>query len=378
MKRELLILLTLLLTLYGRTQTNQVSTTSDRFANDINTIVENAASTFMKDSSRVGLSIGIIKDGKTYTYYYGTSEKGKHLFPTQKTIYEIGSISKTFTGTLLANAIIDRKVKLNDDIRKYLNGNYPNLEYKGQPIKIVHLVTHTAGLPPFLPNRPDIFQHPMDSVPLLLTAIQKNYTKNKLLIDLHKVRLDSIPGFNYKYSNVDAQLVGFILENVYHKSYAELVKKFITTPLSMVHTEVAIKSNRQGQLAKGYSSTGKLMPYMPPLLAPAGGIYSSVEDMLKYMKFHLNQNNSSASLSHQRVFEDTNNFAEGLFWRMNKTTNGKLKIWHTGGTFGFSSYCVLYPEYNIGIILLSNEMDMDSQGQLVSVADKIYESVFSK
>ena len=378
MKGISLIFLTLLLVLHGRTQTIQDNSTTNYLTSGIDAIVKNAASTFMKDPSRVGLSIGIIKDGKTYIYNYGTTEKGKDLLPTQNTIYEIGSISKTFTGTLLAEAILDKKVKLNDDIRKYLNEPYPNLEYEGNPIKIVHLVTHTAGLPQFLPDRPDIFQHSSDSIPLFLTAIQKNYTKDKFLKDLHKIDLDTIPGFNYKYSNVDAQLVGFILENVYHTSYATLIKKFITEPLGMNYTKVAIKDNMQRQLAKGYSATGRLMPYMPPLLAPAGGIYSSVKDMLKYMKFHLNKNSSSATLSHQVVYGDTSNFGEGLFWRMNKTSNGQLKVWHTGGTFGFSSYCVLYPKFNMSIILLSNEMDMDSQGQLVSAADKIFESVFNK
>ncbi len=146
----------------------------------------------------------------------------------------------------------------------------------------------------------------------------------------------------------------------------------------MKHTEVDIKKNMAGRLAKGYSSTGSKMPYMPPLLKLAGGIYSSIPDMMHYMKFHLNKKNAIVNLSHKPTFGDTNNFAIALFWRMNKTSNGKLKIWHTGGTFGFSSYCVLYPEFNMGIILLSNEMDMTSQGELVGVADKIFEAVINK
>ncbi len=280
--------------------------------NPLDTIVKNVASNFMKDPSKMGLSIGILKDGEMFTYNYGTIEKGKELSPTQNTIYEIGSISKTFTGTLLAKAIVDKKVDLDDDIRKYLNEPYPNLEYQGKPVKILHLVTHTAGLPPFLPNRPDLFKHSPDSVPLLLTAVHKNYNKNNFLKDLHTVKLDTTPGFNYKYSNVDAQLVAFILESVYHKPFAALIKEFITSPLHMTRTEVIVKTNQAAQMAKGYSATGKVMPYMPPLMAASGGIYSSIEDMLRHIKYHLNENNAAASLSHRPVYGDTSELCARL------------------------------------------------------------------
>lgn len=378
MKEPFFLFFTLLLALHGRTQNAQSTRTINHLTNEIDAIVNDAASTFMKDTSRVGLSIGIIKDGKAYTFNYGSTEKGKDFLPTNNTIYEIGSISKTFTGTLLAKAIVDKKIKLDDDIRKYLTGSYPNLEYNGKPIKMVHLVNHTSGLPRFLPNKPEVFQHPQDSIPLLIASMQKNYTKEIFLNDLHNIKLDTIPGFNYKYSNVAAQLLGFILEKVYKKTYGELIEQFISEPLKMKHTEVGIKTNMAGRLAKGYSSTGKNMPYMPPLLKPAGGIYSSISDMLHYIKFHLNENNALVNLSHKPTFGDTSNFAIALFWRINKTSKGKLKIWHTGGTFGFSSYCVLYPEFRTGIVLLSNEMDMTSQGELVNLADKTFEALFFK
>ncbi len=168
-------------------------------------------------------------------------KKEKTFYHHRITIFEVGSISKTFTGTLMAKAIIDKKVGLDDDIRKYLKEPYPNLAYQGRPVKILHLVTHTAGLPAFLPHRPDLFNHSPDSVPLLLTAVHKNYNKNMFLKDLYTVKIDTAPGFNYKYSNVDAQLVGFILENVYHKSYAALIEEFITAPLHTTHTQVVVK-----------------------------------------------------------------------------------------------------------------------------------------
>jgi CubicO group peptidase (beta-lactamase class C family) len=72
--------------------------------------------------------------------------------PSQNTVYEIGSITKTFVSFYLANAVLEHKVSLDDDIRKYLKESYPNLEYNGAPIQLVHLANTTSLLPDWLPN----------------------------------------------------------------------------------------------------------------------------------------------------------------------------------------------------------------------------------
>ncbi|KAA2239644.1 beta-lactamase family protein [Chitinophaga agrisoli] len=357
-------------------QTSQPTGTAPYPTTLINSIVQSAALDFMKDSARVGLSIGIYHDGRAYTFHYGSSQKGKDSRPTDNTIYEIGSISKTFTGLLLAKAIADKKISLDDDVTKYLQAPYPNLDYKGQPVKIIHLANHTSGLPPFLPDRPDIFQHSKDSIPFLLADLHKSYTKEQFLKDLHGIRPDTIPGFKYKYSNTGGQLLGFILENVYHKTFEQLVQEYITAPLDMKRTHAVNKAGF-AELAKGYDANGVIMPYMPALMGPSGGIYSSLSDMLRYVRFQLKEENGLVRFSHTATQVYTDSTAIGLFWRINRITPSIRKIWHTGGTFGFSSYCVLYPDFNTGIILLSNEFDMTSQGELVGTADKIFEALIS-
>ena len=370
MKRPFTLLLALYFSLAATAQTTREAQISS-----IDSIVQHAVLDFMKDTARVGLSAGIYKDGKTYTFHQGTTQRGKSLRPANNTIYEIGSISKTFTGFLLARAIADKKINLDDDIRKYLHDPYPNLAYNGQPVKIMHLANHTSGLPAFLPDRPDLFQHSMDSIPFLLAHLHKGYTKEQFLQDLHNIQPDTLPGVNYRYSNAAAELLGFILENVYHKTFDELVQQYITGPLKMKRT-FASKPGLTG-LATGYDSNGNPMPYMPVLMKPAGGIYSSLGDMLKYISLQLNKNNETVQLSHTPTQTYTDSTAIGLFWRINRIPPSTRKIWHTGGTFGFSSYCVLYPDFNTGIILLSNEFDMTSQGELVSVADKIFKELLS-
>src|SRR5678815_2142483 len=99
---------------------------------DIDRVVNKSANKFMSDQHSVGLSVGIVKDGRSRTYNFGEVEKGKKNHPGEHTIYELASITKTFTGVLLAQASEEGKVKLDDDVRKYLDGSYPNLEFEGK------------------------------------------------------------------------------------------------------------------------------------------------------------------------------------------------------------------------------------------------------
>ena len=341
----------------------------------IDSVVRKAANSFMKDTSRVGVSIGVFKDKKAFVYNFGYTEKNKIHDPTNNTIYEIGSITKTFTGILLAQAVVDKKVNIDDDIRKYLNGSYPNLEYNGHPIKLYELINHTSGLPFLLPDRPDIFQHSQDSIYYFVTEIQSHYTKEKFLKDLHFVKLDTLPGIKFSYSNAGAQLLSFILENIYKESYESLIRKYITIPNDMPNTKLSYSETESDNFAKGYSGKGLLMPYNPAMIGAAGKINSTIPDMLNYIKFNLRENNPVIKLSHTTTFGNIDNFAIGLNWQMNKTPEGHRRIWQSGGSFGFSSYCVIYPELNIGIVLLSNEADRTAQGGLEEAANNIFEAI---
>lgn len=110
----------------------------------------------------------------------------------------------------------------------------------------------------------------------------------------------------------------------------------------------------------------------------SGGIFSSVSNMLNYVSFQLNEQNKLVRLSHIPTQNYTDSTGIGLFWRINRIKNNIRKIWHTGGTFGLSSYCVLYPEMNAGIILLSNEFDPTAQSKLVSIADNLFEAMLKE
>ena len=339
---------------------------------DIDRVLNESANKFMSDPHSVGLSMGIIKDGQSRTYNFGEVEKGRKNRPSQHTIYELASITKTFTGVLLAQAVVEGKVKLDDDVRKYLDGSYPNLEFEGKPIRLFHLINHTSRLPFVMPDRPELFRNPDPyELPKILTAIESGYTRENFYEDLHKVKLDKEPGTEFKYSNSAAQLLGYILERVYGMPYEQIVLTKIARPLGMTETKITLTASERTRLAKGHYDNGSIALYGTPQTQAAGALRSSVSDMLKYIRYHLNENDEVIRLSHQTTWGDIKYYASGLNWQMNKTSAGHRRIWQNGGSFGFSSYCAVYPELRLGIVLLANESDQNSQGRLSAMADEI-------
>ncbi|NIF04497.1 beta-lactamase family protein [Chryseobacterium sp. Tr-659] len=342
--------------------------TDNRLTTELDKMVQKEALAYMKDPARVGISIGVFKDGKSYFYNYGTTERGKSELPTSQSLYEIASITKTFTGTLLAHALVDGRIKMDDDIRKYLDGNYPNLEFDKHPITISNLTNHSSGLPQFLPDQSETFKKPMDSVAIALSDFYKNYSKKKFYEDLHQAKLNFVPGTEYKYSNVGTQIAGDILEKVYHKSYTDLLSEYITGPLKMSQTIVGTNS---AQLLTCYNEKGKVMPRnFTTIMAPAGGIISTTGDLVKYMQYQLNERDSYVKASHT-PFVKSEGDAIGLYWRIHTYEDGTRTVYHTGGTFGFSSVLQIYPSKNMGVVVLSNESDGESQGKLHDIADNL-------
>jgi D-alanyl-D-alanine-carboxypeptidase/D-alanyl-D-alanine-endopeptidase len=373
MKKVALITLSLLSGLFCRAQGVQKVPTDNPLKTALDVVVHPPALVFMNSGIRAGLSIGIIKDGRTYLYNYGTTEKGGNQLPTGNSVYELASITKTFSSALLARAVLEKKVKLDDDIRLYLNGDYPNLEYKGAPIKLINLANLTSGLPNWMPDSREIFSKANpDSIPYILDAIHKKYTRANLYRDLHNVKLDTVPGAVTRHCNTAAQLLGYIMERVYGTPLETVLKKQITGLLKMKNTAFLAADKLPANLVKGYDGKGRVMPFILwEDLRVAASLSSGTADMLKYMAYQMDENKADVMLSHQPTNGKPETSAIALNWKINMTDKGQRKISHTGGSLGFSTYMVFYPDQKTGIVLLSNEADPATQGELISLADKI-------
>jgi CubicO group peptidase (beta-lactamase class C family) len=162
-------------------------------------------------------------------------------------VYEIGSITKTFSGLLIAYAIAEGKMNLNTDIRNYLGVDFSNLQYpNGDAVKLGYVIGHTAQLP-------NSFSDEWDA----------NRTTNRFLEELHGIKLDTLRAFKYAYSNAGYQLLGYILERLYGTSYENLLQRYITRPLGMKHTTTRIAQSNKKDLLKGYDAKRQEMLYQP-------------------------------------------------------------------------------------------------------------------
>lgn len=370
MKKTLLTLSLLLCTVLAYPQQNKIPS-NNPLKTKLDSLVNKSALLFMSENSRVGLSIGIIKDGKEYFYNYGSIRKDKQVLPTANTLYELASNSKTFSSTLLARAVINKKVKLSDDIRKYLKQDYPNLQFKGTPITLLNLANLTSALPNWMPDNKDLFAKTNpDSIAYVLDALHRKYSTQQFYTDLHNVKPDTIPGTLARHCNTAAQLLGHIMETVYGDKFGNLLKKQFTSPLKMTNTILLGNSQIPASMAFGYDAKGRKMPFIDwEDMQVAASIASSTSDMLKYISYHLNEKNEDAKLSHQPTFGDIKNGAIALNWKVTKPAEGPERISHTGGSLGFSSYVVFSPKLNTGIVLLSNDADMKTQNELIKLSE---------
>jgi serine-type D-Ala-D-Ala carboxypeptidase/endopeptidase len=314
----------------------------------------------MGNPQAVGLSLGVYHHGEAYDYHYGEIEKGSGKLPHAHTLYPIASITKTFTATLLAQAVIDGKVHLDDDIRHYLDNTLPNLEYQGAPVRLKDLLNHRSGLPFLLPDIPDVlpgFNNDIVSWSTRVATVLQHYTMDEFFADLGTITLVSVPGTEFRYSNAAAQLAGYILERLYGKPYEVLLREKILQQLSANDTSIHLPLSEQSRLVKGYDETGMIMPYLPDQLQAAGALKSTTSDMLKYVQWHVAETDAAVRLTHQPTWSHESGYAAGLNWQMLTSKEGYRTIWQDGSFPGFYNLCVFSPELDIGVVVLSNQAD---------------------
>jgi CubicO group peptidase (beta-lactamase class C family) len=360
----------------GFSQTVTEIQSDNKLSSNIDTVIHAAVSQFFDVKSRVGMSMALFYKGQAFFYNYGSSEKAKSLLPSRNTIYEIGSITKTFGAVLLSQAVVDRKIKVDDDIRIHLEEEYPNLEYKGIPVKLYQLLNHSSGLPYDFIDRKSNEKINPDARINELAEIENSYSQKQLLKDLHTVRLDTVPGIRLSYSNVAAQLLGFILERVYRRPYPTLISKYITGKLKLLNTGFQVPLANIKNVANGYNKDGLEMAHIKN--GAAGGLFSTADDLLSYGKFHLNEDNPIIKLTHEPTWGQIQYYAVGLNWQMQQKEKDYRRIWQSGSTAGFTSLLSVYPELDIVFVFLTNEHDENSEGALSMVEQSILNVVNDK
>jgi D-alanyl-D-alanine-carboxypeptidase/D-alanyl-D-alanine-endopeptidase len=355
------------------TRANQASVAGSVASTDIDSAVQQAVAPFMAGSCHVGLSMAVVNGESSGFYNYGSTVRGQSVLPTPDSVYEIASVTKTFTGVLAARAVLERRIELDADFRQYLPQPYPNLTWQGHPITLRTLATHRSGLPRDLPDTDDLYAHPDDEQqPSQLLARDAPYDRRRYLRELHSVQLRHEPGAVEAYSNLGLKVIGWGLEKVYATPYEQLVQRTILAPLGMSSSGFVLTAAESRRLVRGYSRGGNLMPYHLRNAGAAYGLYSTPHDMANYARWQLDESIAVIRLAHQPIYADLAS-GQALIWNV-AMDHGSRMLWHGGGTFGMSSQVVLYPDQHEGYVLLANDTCAGTESALGDIATAVHAS----
>jgi len=324
--------------------------------------ISELARVYLSDRHNYGLVIGLLNNGQTNIYGFGKISPSVHQAPDGDSIFEIGSITKTFTGLTLAVMAGKKEVSFSDTLESVLPAEAKLPDDAGKLITLKYLASQCSGLPRLPPNLPA----------LSLRNPYKDYSTQKLyeaLRELH-VNKDSI-GKHYEYSNFAVGLLGHILATKGGKSYDDLVWERICQPSGLQSTRQIPSDAMKSRVVPGHNN-GKESPHWDfTALAGCGALYSSANDLLRYSNVYLQGSEGpmgeAADMATTVQFRDKKEKTRiGLGWQIRKMSGEEI-FWHNGGTGGFRTFLAFNKEKKRAIVVLSNStMSVDEIGMALA------------
>jgi len=325
----------------------------------------------------IGIVVATIADGKTDITGFGKKSLSHPQIPRNDTLFEIGSLSKLYTASLISMAIEKNKLNLDKEVYELIDASNKFDEDK-KSITIEHLVTHSSGLPRMSWDayRPvQIWKSVSGRNPYSI------YSHEKMRDIFAAVRLKDIPGSDIRYSNTGYGLLGYILSEQAKTPYEKLLHKGLGAPLDLTDTVVHLSRNQSERLAQGYQGylrlgglflTQKSEPWaFAPGMVGAGGLRSTARDMLLFLKANLDQKdqapvNRALKMSHNPLHESEGSRI-GMGWFIGKLPESEKEfLFHSGLTGGYSSFIGFTSDYRFGVVILANtSRSLDSMGQAV-------------
>jgi len=331
--------------------------------------VDDAVRPMMAKEHIPGMAVGITTGGKSWIFNYGVASTETHKPVSDDTLFEVGSISKTFTATLTSWAQVEGRLSLSDKVENFL----PTL--KSTPfgsVTLLNLGTHTpGGLPLQMPN--DI------------------HNEEQLVQYFKAWRPTCAPGTCRTYSNVSVATLGLVTAKAMGQDFTVLMQQRLLPPLGMTSTFIEVPAARMPDYAEGYTQKDRpVRMSLGVLFAEAYGIKSTAPDMIRWLQANMNELKLDAKLQRAIIDTHTGYFKAGvmtqdLMWEQyaypvsletlhegnaaamifNATQATAIKpplapqqnVWinKTGSTNGFGAYVAFVPEKQVGIVILANK-----------------------
>lgn len=267
---------------------------------------------------------------------YGYKNIDTKSLNDSNTIFQIASVTKPFTSTMVLKLIQLKKLSLHDKLSKF----YPDFP-KGNQITIQNLLTHTSGIHEY--TRSD--------------SVITHGTEQKMINIFKSYNLDFEPGTDWSYSNSGYSILGYIIQKVTGTTYEQSVRKYIFRPAGMTNSGFDFQNLISKDKATGYSVYTDSLKMQAPfsdssVVFAAGSIYSTVGDLYKFYNALQSYKIVNKNLLDKAYTAFSHNYGYG--WIID-TINGNKMVYHSGGISGFSSIFIQVPADNIFITLLNNK-----------------------
>lgn len=313
------------------------------------------------------LVIGVVRNGEIAVAGFGQARDGADRAPDGDTLLRIGSITKAFTGEVLASLAAEGAVKLTDRLDKHLKWG-PIPTRGGRPIRLIDLATQTSGLPREAEREPGPPDDPFRTV-----------TKDAYLHSLSGDPLLFAPGSGALYSNFGFDLLAQGLAGAAGKPYETLLRDHVLKPAGLTATVFAPDAARRGDLLQGHGFDGAPLPDAPtvPLIEGSGGLFSSANDIMRWLSWHLDRFEPKGAemrlLDHAAyaprdglnpvlgLDESGHMDAMGLAWVIMRAKGDRpLILQKAGGLQGVFSYVAFAPTRGVGAFIAINQFDISA------------------
>lgn len=342
-------------------------------------IVEFTGGVFYIEHKVPALVIGVVHNGQMSVRGFGERAGKDSTAPDADTVMRIGSITKAFTGELLAHLAAGNVVQLTQPLIKSCPELAANAKADIGHIRLLDLVTHSAGLPREVPYTPGSEKDP--NATLTVQAFTDWLKKEPLLFK---------PGKSVHYSNFGFDLLALGLSRAANKPFPVLIKQSITDPLDMKDTVFVLSGEQRQRLMQGHDFDGEALPDVPTrsVTGGAGDLYSTPSDLLRWMQWHLDrfgQNGAEARLLDHSLYlmrdglatvsgldESGHMDAMGLGWvAMMPKGDRPFILQKAGGLQGTFSYIAFAPTRGVAVFIVINKFDFAAAAAMAEVANDL-------
>ena len=339
-------------------------------------LVEFTGGVFYLEQKVPAVIIGVVRNGEMSVRGFGERAGKDSKAPDGDTVIRIGSITKAFTGEVLAHLAAGNIVQLTQPLTRTWPELAVNTKADVGHIRLVDLVTHSAGLPREVSRMPGAEKDPIAAQDFI------NWLKKEPL--LFK------PGKSVHYSNFGFDLLGLSLSKAANKPFPALIKHHITDPLNMKDTTFVLSGEQRERLMQGHDFDGSALPDVTPDSAPkaAGGLYSTPNDLLRWMQWHLDrfgQNAAEARLLDHSLYlmrdglatvsgldESGHMDAMGLGWvALMPKGDRPFILQKAGGLQGTFSYIAFAPTRGVAVFIAINKFDFAAAAAMAGVANDL-------